>query len=64
MEWVAISFSSNGILFSHKKEGAPAIATIWMSWGWGWFILSEISQTGEEVLCSITYMWDLKEKNN
>ena len=33
-----------------------------MSWGWGWFILSEICQTGKEVLHSITCMWNLKEK--
>ena len=60
LEWVAISFSNNGILLSHKKE-------------WNNDICSQMDATRDytkwnkserEKTPSITYMWNLKYDTN
>ena len=44
-----------------KKEILPSVTT-WMNLED--IMLSEISQTGKEILYGITYMWNVKEKNS
>lgn len=47
----------NGILFSHEKEGNPAICDMYGPRGY----YTKWSQTEKKILCVIMYIWNLKQ---
>ena len=61
-EWMDkenVVYIYNGILFSHKKEGNPAIHNN-MDGTWGHYAKWNKSAGERQILHDITYMWNIK----
>ena len=54
-------YISNGILFSHEKEGNPAICDN-MVGPWMHYATWNKLDNERQILCYITYMWNIKAK--
>ena len=53
------AYKCNGILFTHKIQEHPAICGN-MDGLWGYHAKWNNSDTERQILCGITYMWNLK----